>query len=478
MSSRNRVLLAATAAVCALAAGQASATNGYFTHGVGTKSKALAGSGSADPQEVLVVATNPAGLAFVPERLEAGLGFFSPMRDYKTSESALNGQFGAFTIGPNDLSSENELFFIPYVAKSWRRSEVDAIALAFYARGGMNTDWEGGTATFDPDGPGPAPLGPYPGTYGAGVFGGEGSAGVDLMQAFLNLTYARSNAAKTFSGGISAIVGLQRFEARGVGTFAPYTKTFAASGGTEFPQSLTNNGHDVTYGFGGAVGLQWNPTGKFSVALGYTSEIAMDEFDGYADLFAERGGFDIPAQLDLGIAIRPSPRVTITADVQQIYYEGIASVSNPIDNLLWSGPGDTAFCPTAAPPGTPFTPANLEYCLGGSSGAGFGWQDETVYKLGVAWEYGEDWTFRLGASTGDQPIRGSQVSFNILAPGVMEEHYTFGFTRRLSGGREFSIAVMYSPSSSVSGPQNFDPTQTVTLEMKQWDLEFSYAWGK
>lgn len=478
MTGTNKILLTAVAVACALAAADASATNGYFTHGVGTKSKALAGSGSADPQEIMVVATNPAGLAFVGERFEAGLGLFSPMRDYETSASQLNGQFGAFTIGPNDLSSDNELFFIPYVGKSWQRSEVDAFAVSFYARGGMNTDWNGGSATFDPDGPGPAPITTFPGTYGASAFGGSGSAGVDLMQGFLNFAYARSNAAKTFSGGIAAIVGIQRFEARGVASFAPYTRTYVASGFTELPENLSNNGHEMSYGFGGAIGVQWNPTGKFGVALGYTSEIAMSEFDDYADLFAERGGFDIPAQLDFGIAIRPTPAVTITADVQQIYYEGIASVSNPIENLIYAGPGDTAFCPTAAPPGTPFTPDNLEYCLGGSRGAGFGWQDETVYKLGVAWQYGPDWTLRVGASTGDQPIRSSQMSFNILAPGVMEEHFTAGFTRRLTGGREFSMALMYSPKFKISGPQNFDPTQTVTLEMTQWDLEFSYAWGK
>ena len=70
------------------------------------------------------------------------------------------------------------------------------------------------------------------------------------------------------------------------------------------------------------------------------------------------------------------------------------------------------------------------------------------------------------------------MTFNILAPGVMEEHYTAGFTRRLDGGREFSVALMYAPSVTVTGPQNFDPTQSVEFKMHQWDLEFSYAWGR
>jgi long-chain fatty acid transport protein len=40
------------------------------------------------------------------------------------------------------------------------------------------------------------------------------------------------------------------------------------------------------------------------------------------------------------------------------------------------------------------------------------------------------------------------------------------------------MSFMYAPSVKVTGPQNFDPTQTVTFEMDQWDLEFSYAWGR
>ena len=467
MTLRSRKVALTVATLLALAAaGSANATNGYLTHGVGTKSKGIAGSGVADPQEVAIVATNPAGIAFVDEQLEIGLALFSPSRRYATSDSLLNGQMGAFTIGPNAIKSENELFFIPYVAKSWKRDEQSTIALSFYARGGMNTEWRGGTATFDPDGPGPAPVMTFDGTYGGGAFGPDHTtAGVDLMQGFFNLAYAWNNPEKTFSLGAAAIVGVQRFRAVGVPAFAGYTRTFAASGGTVMPPNLSNNGYDWGYGLGASVGVQWNPSEKFSVAFGYTSEVMMTDFDKYKDLFAEQGGFDVPAHLDFGVAFRPNAGLTLTAGLEQIFYEGIPSVSNPIQ--LIGG------CQTAGFGGT-----NLENCLGGKQGAGFGWQDMTVYKVGAAWKYGEDWTFRVGASTTDQPIPEDQMTFNILAPGVMEEHYTVGFTRKLSRGGEFSMSFMYAPSVTVAGPQNFDPTQIVAFKMDQWDLEFSYAWGK
>jgi long-chain fatty acid transport protein len=62
------------------------ATNGYFAHGWGTKSKAMAGVATALPQDTLVTATNPAGMAFMGNRLDLGVSFFNPSdRGYKAN---------------------------------------------------------------------------------------------------------------------------------------------------------------------------------------------------------------------------------------------------------------------------------------------------------------------------------------------------------------------------------------------------------
>jgi len=448
-----------------LAAGSASATNGYYLHGFGTKSKAQAGAGSANPEEVMVLATNPAGLAFVPESIDAGLAIFSPMRDYSTTPSQAPGAcFGPgqclLTIGPNDLHSANEFFPMPFVAMNWALTGSDFLAAAFYGRGGMNTKWEGGTVTYDPyfgQNPGsPDPV-TLPGTFG------DGTAGVDLMQGFLNLSYAHKFSDK-FSVGASAIFAMQRFEARGVGNFYPFTKTFMASmatGTPKMPTNLSNNGHDMSYGYGGSVGFQWNPTDVFSLAAAYTTKMSMTEFSDYSDLFAEAGGFDMPSTWTAGIALKPNDQLALMFDVQGIKYSDVASVSNPIDGLL------NGSCQ-----------ADVKYCLGGKKGAGFGWDDMTVYKLGASWKYSDTWTWRAGYSFTEQPIPKDQMTFNILAPGVMEQHVTVGFTQLLEGGNEVNLSLMYAPEKKISGPQNFDPTQTVELKMKQIELELSYSWKR
>jgi long-chain fatty acid transport protein len=464
MSTSRKSIAAVSALTLVLAAGTASATNGYYTHGLGTKNKALAGAGSADPAEPMIMATNPAGIAYVQQSVDVGLGLFSPMRDYKTSESLANGgcsEFGcAYTIGPNNLSSKNELFFVPYVASSWALSDSDYFGASFYGRGGMNTKWEGGTATYDPYFGMNPESGPttFDGTYGGGT------AGVDLMQGFINLSYARKFS-DAFSLGVSGIIAIQRFEARGVANYAPFTKTFAQSGGTKMPKHLSGNGHDMSYGYGASVGLQWSPVDMFSIAAAYTTEMRMTDFSEYSDLFAEKGGFNMPATGTIGVAFKPTDRWSLMFDVQEIWYSDIDSVANSIDNIF--------SCPTLNPASTSF-----DGCLGGKKGAGFGWDDMTVYKLGAAWRYSDHWTFRGGYSKTDQPIPKSEMTFNILAPGVMEEHWTAGFSMTGTSGNELSVSFMYAPEYSISGPQNFDPTQNVKLSMKQYELEVSYSWKR
>jgi long-chain fatty acid transport protein len=66
--------------------------------------------------------------------------------------------------------------------------------------------------------------------------------------------------------------------------------------------------------------------------------------------------------------------------------------------------------------------------------------------------------------------------FNILAPAVMETHYTFGFTKKTGADSEFNFAAMYAPEVSVTGSNPMNPSQNITLEMSQYELEASWGW--
>lgn len=441
------------------------ATNGYFTHGIGTKNKGMAGAGLAMPEDAISVANNPAAALSNTGKYDLGIAVFSPRRSYETTDSQANGQCSpmgcAFTIGPNDLDSDKEYFYIPNMAGVWEINDQSAWAVSFYGKGGMNTTWNGGTATFDPTQTGQY-VTTFPGTYGGGIAGGNGAAGVDLSQAYLEVAYSRS-IGENFTAGASLVGVMANFAARGLSAFGGYTETFAASGGTVMPTNLTNNGHDQSFGVGAKLGLLWDWTDSLAFAAAYQFKIGMSKFDDYSDLFADGGKMDIPASLKLGLSVRPTESFALNFDIERIWYSDVDSVGNGFENLF--------LCPTANPMAT-----DPSFCLGGKNGAGFGWDDMTIYKLGAQWNTDGPWTWRAGFSHGKQPIDSSQVLFNILAPGVIEDHITFGFTRDLDSGNEINMAFMYGLNKKVTGPNPLDPSQSISFNMDQWEIEFSYGW--
>jgi long-chain fatty acid transport protein len=101
-----------------------------------------------------------------------------------------------------------------------------------------------------------------------------------------------------------------------------------------------------------------------------------------------------------------------------------------------------------------------------------------VYKIGVQWKSSKDWTWRAGYSKGNQPIAGSEVMFNILAPGVIEQHVTAGFTKAIGSNNDLNVAITRALSHSISGPNPLEVPgqQTIELKMDQWQIALGYAW--
>jgi long-chain fatty acid transport protein len=243
------------------------------------------------------------------------------------------------------------------------------------------------------------------------------STGVDLMQLFIAPTLA-TKLSYGHSFGVTPIIAAQFFEAKGVQSFELYSSS---------PSKLSGNGHDSSYGFGMRVGYLGQLTEQISIGLSYQSKIYMDELDDYAGLFAEQGDFDIPANWTAGIAVKPIPEVTVALDVQRIYYSNINSIANPLlMNLVTDG-------------------------LGTDNGAG------------------------------DQPIPANEVLFNILAPGVIEQHATFGLTYTFANQSELDFSLMYAFSNDDVTGMNFlanpaSEPQYITLTMDQWEVGLGYSW--
>ncbi|MFV0591149.1 MAG: OmpP1/FadL family transporter [Draconibacterium sp.] len=178
-------------------------------------------------------------------------------------------------------------------------------------------------------------------------------------------------------------------------------------------------------------------------------------------MFAEQGSFDIPASWTAGISWEFVSDLTLVADVKGIYYSQVKSIANPMMlNMYNAMTGDTRFL------------------LGTDNGAGFGWEDIMVYKVGLNYAGLDTWEFRCGASFGQNPVPKSEVMFNILAPGVIENQIALGFSKAVgNSGNKIHFAVNYAMNSSVKGANPMDPPsgQTIEIEMNQLELELGFS---
>ena len=195
----------------------------------------------------------------------------------------------------------------------------------------------------------------------------------------------------------------------------------------------------------------------------------MGSFDQYKGLFAEEGSFDIPSNFTVGFAFRPTNQWLIALDFERIYYDDVPSVNNPSANLV-------PCLPSQAGPG------QSSYCLGGSNGAGFGWQPIDVWKIGVQYQLNDQWQLRGGYNHSDNPITPADVTFNILAPGVVKDQWSVGTSYKFNNkNSEISrrVHVRAAQFGDRSEPLivrlGAPPTTTETIGMKEYLLGIAYS---
>jgi long-chain fatty acid transport protein len=105
---------------------------------------------------------------------------------------------------------------------------------------------------------------------------------------------------------------------------------------------------------------------------------------------------------------------------------------------------------------------------------GFGWTNQTVYKLGFDYKYSKNLSIRAGYNYGKSPIPEDQVLFNMLAPATVEKHVTFGTTYTLANKDELSFSFMHAFENVIKGPTMF-PGESASLAMSQTSIGVAYG---
>jgi len=317
----------------------------------------------------------------------------------------------------NDTAS----FFIPEFGIAWPLNDDFALGLSVYGNGGMNTSYTEPIAFF-----------------------GTTNASVNLSQLFvaptLSYEFVPGNAI-----GLTFNYAWQSFEATGL----QYFEASSVDGA-----NLTDNGASTSTGIGFRLGYLGQLSEALSIGAAYQGKTDMAEFDEYAGLFAEAGDFDIPSSYSAGFAYDVGA-ILLAFDWSHINYSEVVAIANPMSKLF---------------------EGNL---LGSEDGPGFGWEDMDIFKLGLVYSNWETLDLRAGFNYGSQPIPADATFFNMLAPGVVESHYTFGGTWTTPKGCEISLGLMYAPDVTIEGENSIPPEGfgggEADLNMSQMTLGLSYA---
>lgn len=425
---KTNTLLSAAIALALITPGVSYATNGMFLMGFGTKSRGMGGVAVAMPQDSIAGAVNPATIFAAGSRLDVGMDIFRPMAKASLGQGTSRHTERSRI---NEMGIEN-IFFMPNAGYVMKMSNM-AMGVSMVGAGGGGSKYN---------------FNLYNAQTGAKT---KEALGVSLMVAQVNPTFAMKLNKHNVVGG-SLIIGMQRFKAYGLGEFVQFTNSVTTN-------NLTNNGSDYAFGLG--LRLGWLGTfmhKRLRVGVAGATQTYMTKFKKYSELFAEGGRMNTPGNVTAGLSFKVNDKFTAAFDINYIMYEDVAAVAN-------LGPNTK---------GNLYPVNKSTNALGKPGGLGFGWSNQTVFKLGLAYKYTDKWTVRAGWNYAKSPINEKrEIIFNIVAPAVVQNHLTLGATYEYSKAVELSASYVHAFEFKQNGPTYIGSTGEIG--MYQDSLGISYA---
>lgn len=413
------------------------ATNGMFMIGNGNKSQAMGGAGIALQLDSLSGATNPATIAGMENRFDIGMDLF-----YVNAESQLGSVSAESEASVNPFGVDN-LFIMPAIGVTYQYTNDITLGFTMVPTGGGGTKFT--TNFFEAA---------AAGTTNTSTINDK--LGVDLIVAEMAPTLAYKLDEEN-QVGVSLVLSMARFNAYGIGLFDPFTQNQGSI------DDFTNQGKDWTWGAGLRIG--WlGQYGDFSVGAVYTSKVIQDDFNRYEELFADHGSFDVPAILGLGFSYQATAELLLAMDITYTFYEDVKAIGNAGPNL-------------AGDPDGPLGDESRR--LGLENGLGFGWDNQTVFKVGLEYLYTDNLILRTGWNYGKSPIdENEDIIFNLLAPASTQNHFTLGGTYILSKDMELSFSYVHAFEYEQSGPTYIsdDGSNLGRLSMSQHSLGATFGY--
>jgi long-chain fatty acid transport protein len=423
--SRDRAVFPLVLSAALLLPGAALATNGYQLIGVGSYQKSLGGAVTANPGSAMTAITNPAGMIRIDKRADFSMEAFMP--DRSVDFTALGGE---------RRDSDSDLYGVPaigWTAPAGGRSDL-YFGGGMYGTSGLGVDY--GETLMMP--------------AGASFTGNDliwsGYSNIAFWQMAPTLAWDPN---EKLSLGVALNIDLQQV------SFEQRIRDDVTGARFNFDLGRSAN----AFGYGLSFGLLYDIGDAVTLGATYKSKQRFADLEynlGQGDIdLTLLGGpvypggryildLDFPQQAAIGIAFRPGERWTLSADLKWIEW------SDTMNELSVEGPDGFDF---AMDPG---------------------WDDQTVIALGVAFKATENLDLRAGFNYAESPIDETNAANNLILPGIVEEHYTFGLEYRFEHW-DLGFHYMYAPANTITAVNGFPGTQ-ISLKEQSVGINLGYRW--
>jgi len=325
--------------------------------------------------------------------------------------------------GAYEIKSDAKVFAIPQIAFTSKINNNMSWGVMAYALGGMNTDYRTDVVS-------------------GFFFGGDiRPSTVDLSGLVVAPTLS-FKVNDNIAIGASLLIAYENFRARNL--FGSESFAYFYGG----PRWGTNEGSAMGYGV--KLGADFKVTKGISIGAMVQPKISMEEINWFKNFltyyvpifpgsnpFTGDAALTTPNEFGIGGKFAVGNNVDIVADI--MYYQWTS-----VDVFKY-----------------------------------FGWDDQTVYKVGVEFRPNDKLALRAGFNYGESPIQSGispaglpTVFANYAFPAISETHVTLGLGYKFDKNLAFNAYYLYSPEAKIT-----DAYTPVELKMSQnaFGLGINYA---
>lgn len=198
------------------------------------------------------------------------------------------------------------------------------------------------------------------------------------------------------------------------------------------------------FGFGATLGATYKINPKLQAGLSWTSKTDISDMEYHTPTGTTSFDMDMPASLAFGLAFKPMQGLLVEFDIKRIFFSDVlnrVTVTNPQPGM----PGVLAF----------------------------GWDDQTVYAIGVKKEMGK-MAVSVGYNYGKSPIGAEDVNANLGSTAIVEHHLSFGLTRKFSDKVSGSFAYTHAFENDLTSNVVGQPANTIEINQNQYNVNIAY----